>query len=128
MEYILFFMIYGIPNISTKKEDNIQNNVSHTCLSLSEPYVIENSNIITKNLLITNNNGLVTINGTIENTSKNELTGLNFVYTLYDDSNNIFFEFEIFISDLAGYNSTSFSSICLKDLSNITKYSVSLIP
>lgn len=122
---ILFIILISILFINNQRKANIKDPISN--IDLSVPHVIENSNVlISKNLLITENNGFSTITGTIENTSGDILTNLDFIYILYDDSNNSFYEFEISISDLAGHSSTCFSSICFKNLLNISEYSVTL--
>ena len=108
-------------------ENRIEEVPSHNNLSLSEHHIVENSNnLISKDFSIAENNGISRINGTIKNTSKDILYDINFIYTLYDNSNNIIYEFEISISSLNANSSTSFSSVCATNLSNITGYSVSL--
>lgn len=119
-----YFMITYIK----KTENHIEEVPSHNNLALSELHIVENSNnLISKEFSITEDNGFSKINGTIENLSEDTLNNLSFIYTLYDNSNNSIYEFEISISNLKAHDSTSFSSICATNLSNITSYSVSLL-
>ena len=119
-----YFMITYIK----KTENQIEEVPSHNNLALSELHIVENSNnLISKEFSITEDNGFSKINGTIENLSEDTLNNLSFIYTLYDNSNNSIYEFEISISNLKAHDSTSFSSICATNLSNITSYSVSLL-
>lgn len=118
-----YFMI----TLMNKIEYPIQELPSHNNLALSELHIVENSNtLISKDFSITENNGISKITGTIENTTEDTLNNLNLIYTLYDGSNNIVYEFEISISTLNAHNSTSFLSVCATNLSNITGYSVYL--
>lgn len=118
-----YFMITYIK----QTENKIEEIPYYNNLPLSELHIIENSNnLISKEFSITEDNGFSKINGTIENSSKDVLNNLRFIYTLYDNSNNNIYEFEISISNLNAHDSTSFSSICATNLSNITGYSVAL--
>ena len=121
---VIFFMITFIK----QTENNIEEIPYYNNLALSELHIVENSNnLISKEFSITEDNGLYKINGTIENSSEDVLNNLCLVYTLYDTFNNNVYEFEISISNLNAHNSTSFSSVCVTNLLNITGYSVSLV-
>ena len=126
----MFVMLIGTYFMITyiKKTENRFEEVSfHNNLALSELHVIENSNnLISKDFSMDMNNGISKINGTIENPSEDTLDNLNFIYTLYDSSNNSVYEFEISISNLKAHDSTSFSSVCIVNLSNVVSYSVTL--
>lgn len=127
---ILFVIIIGIYFKVTyikPKDDDTQRFSNNDNLSLSDTHMVENSrSLISKDFSITKSDGISNVKGNVENSSDNTIKGLNFVYTLYDSSNTIVYEFEISISKLEAHSSSSFSSVCTTNLSNVTSYSVRL--
>lgn len=98
-------------------------------LTLSGSHPIENSsNLLSKDISIDESNGISKVKGTIENSTDNdEFEKLNLVYTLYDDSKNVIYEFDISVSNLKANSYKSFSSVCAIDLSNVVSYSIKIV-
>lgn len=133
--FLIILLVIGIYfvikhyNDESKVNHNITSSPTTNYLTLSGSHPIENySNLLSKDISIDKSNKISRIKGTIENISNNdEIKKLNFIYTLYDNSKNIIYEFEISISNLKANSSTSFSSVCTIDLSNVVNYSIKIV-
>jgi len=125
--FIIFISIYLNITYIISKDIDTQLFSDIDNLSLSDTHIVENSNnLISKDFSIHKSGGISNIKGKVENSSNNTIKELNLVYTLYDNYNNIVYEFEISVSKLEAHSSSSFSSACTTNLSNVTSYSVRL--
>lgn len=128
----IYFMItypnhHNNPKPKSDEDDN-SSVPTINYLTLSDSHIVENSSdLISKDFSIDESNGISKVKGTVENTAHDNLKKLNFIYTLYDNSNSVIYEFEISISNFEPNSSSSFSSVCAVDLSNVVNYSIKLV-
>ena len=127
--FILFFTFVYFKFIHFNLEKNYELPFSdYNNSSLSSSQQFENSaELLSKDFFIDISAEIPRITGTIENISDKVLESFFCNYVLFDNYNNVVYEFKIHISKLDAHESTSFSSICTLDLSNVVKYSVTLI-
>ena len=93
---LLLSICFIFYHISFKKSptENITNNSSKSQLSNIHPFA-NNSDLISENISINIENGIAKINGIISNSSNSNIQDINCIFTLYNDSNEVVYDFKI---------------------------------
>jgi len=124
---ISIYFLFTYIDIKKHERNNISQSASTHATNVEDLKKFENvTYLFSKNFTINVNNGVSTLTGEILNNSDNDINNLKCVYSLTDSSGKIFYEFTVYIDTINANSNSSFTSMSMRDLSNMKDYTVIL--